>query len=171
MSTDPLDNDGRAGFAATALAAYHDETRSYPETYGDEGSEEFTQTFGDLLGDLQHLAKRAGVDFQELLAQGTNHFEIEVEEEEQVAREAQEREALKNGPVDEQVYAAVTDDFQHFTRVRATLGIPVSEVRWALLRLREQGKVEQVSGKGWRRVSAEEQATEEAVAYEEAFNG
>lgn len=155
MSTDSLNNDGRAGFAATALATYHAETRYSMDSYGDEGSEEFVDTFRDLLGDLQHLAKRAGVDFHGLLATGTRHFEEEVQEEEQLAREEAERARLETAPIDEKVYAAVTDDFQHFTRVRGTLGIPVSDVRWALLRLLEQGKVEQVYGKGWRRVTSD----------------
>lgn len=167
MSTDPLDNDGRAGFAATALAAYYDETRYAPDgdTYGDEGSEQFATAFGDLLGDLQHLARRAGVDFHEVLAHGTSHFEEEVREEEELAREeaelarqAQEEEALKNGPVDDQVYAALTDDPTHFGYFKATSGLDPAEIRRSLLRLQEQGKAELVSradtmdGKGWRRV-------------------
>lgn len=152
--SEELNNWGRADFAATALAAYYDETRSFPSTYGDEGSEEFVETFGDLLGDLQHLAKRAGVDFAELLAQGTDHFEIEVEEEAQAERAHEEAVALRNAPIDEKVYAAITDDFQHFAKFRATGGIPVEEIRWSLLRLLEQGKIEQVYGKGWRRVAS-----------------
>lgn len=160
MSTDPLDNDGRAGFAATALEAYHDETRNTGGTYGDEGSEEFAEVFGDLLGDLQHLARRAGVDFHDLLDTGTRHFEEEVQEEEQAAREAQEREALENGPVDEQVYAALSDDATHFGYFRATSGLDPAEIRRSLLRLQAQGKAEFVTradtidGKGWRRVAS-----------------
>lgn len=153
MSTDPLDNNGRAGFAATALAAYYDETRNDGGTYGDEGSEEFNGAFSDLLGDLQHLARRAGLNFDELMERGTGHFEEEVQEEAERAHE--EAVALRNAPIDEQVYAAITDDFQHFTHFRAIGGILVSEIRWSLLRLLEQGKVEQVYGKGWRRAPTE----------------
>lgn len=171
MSTDPLDNNGRAGFAAAALATYYDETRDDGDTYGDEGSEEFNDAFSDLLGDLQHLARRAGLNFDELMERGTGHFEEEVQEEAEAERAHEEAVALRNAPIDEQVYAAITDDFQHFAKFRATGGLPVSEIRWSLLRLLEQGKVEQVYGEGWRRVPAAEQATAEAIAYEEAFNG
>lgn len=160
-----LNNQGRADFAAAALATYHSETRFSPDTYGDEGSEQFVETFGDLLGDLQHLARRAGVDFADLLTAGTYHFECEVGEEEELAREArqaQEEEALKNGPVDDQIYAALTDDPTHFGYFRATSGLDPAEIRRSLLRLQEQGKAELVTradtidGKGWRRTPTDE---------------
>ena len=171
MSTDPLDNDGRADFAATALTAYYDETRNTGDTYGDEGSDEFNDAFSDLLGDLQHLALRSGVVFHDLLATGTSHFEEEIQEQMALARQEEERIRQENAPLDEKVYAAVNGDFHHFAKFRETCGIPVPELRRSLLRLLEQGKIEQVYGKGWRRVSAAEQATAEAIAYEEAFNG
>lgn len=153
MSTDPLDNNGRAGFAAAALATYYDETRDDGSTYGDEGSEDFNDAFSDLLGDMQHLAKRAGLNFGELLERGTGHFEEEVREEAEVERAHDEAVAFKNAPIDEQVYAAITDDFQHFFKFRGTSGLSTSEIRWSLLRLKEQGKIEHVPGKGWRRVT------------------
>lgn len=159
--SDELNNWGRADFAATALTAYHDETHPSSSSYGDEGSEQFAETFSDLLGDLQHLARRAGVNFQDLLERGTYHFMAEVQEEEHTAREAQEREALENGPVDDQVYAALTDDPTHFGYFKATSGLDPAEIRRSLLRLQEQGKAELVTradtidGKGWRRVASD----------------
>lgn len=85
--SEELNNWGRASFAATALTAYHDETHPSSSSYGDEGSEQFAETFSDMLGDLQHLARRAGVDFQELLERGTYHFMAEVQEEMALAEE------------------------------------------------------------------------------------
>lgn len=152
--SEELNNWGRASLAATALTAYYDETRDTGGTYGDEGSEEFNDAFSDLLGDLQHLARRAGLNFDELMERGTGHFEEEVQEEEALARQEDERIRQENAPIDEKVYAAITDDFRHFSRFRETGGIPVDEIRWSLLRLLEQGKIEQVYGKGWRRVAS-----------------
>lgn len=149
-----LNNNGRADFAAAALATYHSETRYFPDTYGDEDSEQFAETFSDLLGDLQHLARRAGADFAEMLERGTDHFQTEVGEEEELARQEAERIRLKNAPIDEQVYAAVSEGFEFFAAFRQSTGIEVSELRRSLLRLQDQSKVEQVYGKGWRRVPA-----------------
>lgn len=152
MSTDPLDNDGRAGFAATALAAYYDETRNTGDTYGDEGSEEFNDALSDLLGDLQHLARRAGLNFGELMERGTGHFEEELREEMALAEE--ERIRMGAAPVDEKVLAALDEGYQTFSNIRDRSGVDRTTLRFSLLRLLDQEKAEQYPGYGWRRVTA-----------------
>lgn len=149
MSKDPLDNEGRADFAAAALQAYHSETRFAPDTYGNEDSEQFVETFGDLLGDLQHLARRAGANFAELLAAGTSHFEYEVEQEQELER----RSTLAQLPVDEQVYAALGEEHATFKQIMAEVEIEKTRVRLSLLRLKEAGRAEMYPGRGWRRVT------------------
>lgn len=149
MNGELLDNDGRANFAAAALATYHSETRFSPDTYGDEGSAQFVETFGDLLGDLQHLAKRAGVDFAQLLAAGTGHFECEVGEEE----EAERQEALKLLPLDEQVYEALTENHMTFSTLGIHTGAEKKALAEALYHLHTAGRAEMYPGLGWRRVT------------------
>lgn len=143
-----INNDGRADFAAAALATYHSETRYSPDTYGDEGSEQFVETFSDLLGDLQHLARRAGVEFADLLERGTMHFDEEEEEEASQAK----AEAL-SAPTDDRIYAALSEDFQSFSAIREKAGIEPRPARFSLLRLMEEGKAEAFPGEGWRLVS------------------
>lgn len=77
--TQPTNWD-RADFAAAALQEYHSETRFDTPTYGDEGSEAFTEAFGDMLCDMQHLADRAGVDFEDMLDVARRAYAEEVAE-------------------------------------------------------------------------------------------
>lgn len=75
------DNNDRASFAATALQAYFSETRFNAATYGDEGSSEMDEAFGDLLCDLRHLAERAGLDWAVLNNRGElTYLEEQAEE-------------------------------------------------------------------------------------------
>lgn len=62
----------RARWALAAVAAMGLETRQDPEV-------ELEEMVGDLLGNLQHLCARKGIDFNEALAVGTRHFELEAQ--------------------------------------------------------------------------------------------
>ena len=147
-----LDNGGRADFAAAALQAHFDETHFSPDTYGDEGSELMETEICDLLGNLMHLAKRAGLDFEAMLENGRHHFEEEEALEKHI-REEEAAEQMRNSPVVEQVWAALSQDFKTFAEFRKNTDIPVAQVRQALVFLKEQGKAEMVRGKGWRRLT------------------
>lgn len=77
------DNEDRAGFANVALDAYAGETRHNPrEQHVDVlDKEHVEEVMGDLLCDLMHLAKLAGVDFDQVVESGRFNFEFEAEEE------------------------------------------------------------------------------------------
>lgn len=57
------DNGNRA---AAALQAYYDTLHTDGSTYGDEGSDAFSEAFIGLLIDLRFLAARAGVNYAAL---------------------------------------------------------------------------------------------------------
>lgn len=152
MEAEPLDNDGRADFAAAALQAHFDKTHFSPDTYGDEGSELMQEEITDLLGNLMHLAKRAGLSFEVMLEAGRRHFKEEAGIQARIDKERAAL-ALLNTPVVEQVWAALSQDFKTFAEFRKNTDIPATEVRKALLALKEQGKAEVVHGKGWRRLT------------------
>ena len=84
--SEPLTNWDRADRAATALAAYHDETQGCDpglgQSYGDEGEGVFSEAFQDLLTDLMHLADRAGLEFEELINRAVVNYDAENQEEE-----------------------------------------------------------------------------------------
>lgn len=153
MEAELLDNGGRADFAAAALQAHFDETHFSPDTYGDEGSELMETEICDLLGNLMHLAKRAGLNFEAMLDNGRNHFEEEEAIQEMIDKE-RALEEMRNKPAEEQVYAALSEDFAEFRKFRDTTALTPTEIRRALLVLQNQGKAEMVHGKGWRRIES-----------------
>lgn len=59
-------NDKRAGWAATALKAFQDETGADDE-----------DALGDLLGDLMHWCDRHNFDFEAALERARGHYEAE----------------------------------------------------------------------------------------------
>lgn len=144
--SDEITNWDRAGYARAALDAYAEQTRD-DGTFGDEDSEEFVEVFSDLLGDLHHLARRAGADFNELLASGYHHFQHEVAEETALERQ---KAAEATAPRDARMYAALTEEFQPFSAIREKAGLEPRPARFSLLRLMEEGKAEAYPGEGWR---------------------
>lgn len=71
-----LTNADRAEFARIAVAAYRNRTRNNPKDF------DIQEVIQDLLGDLQHLADRESVDFDQALRMGTASYEEEKQEEE-----------------------------------------------------------------------------------------
>lgn len=79
MGHEDLSNWERGDLAATALQKYFDEMGYDPisGTYGDEGSALFEIAMTDLLTDLEHLAHRAGVDYERILSDARANWETE----------------------------------------------------------------------------------------------
>ena len=75
---DEDENWKAADRAAVALQSYHDEISVDGSSYGDEGSEEFSEAMQDLLTDLRHLAFRAGVDFLDLNEAASRRYMEEI---------------------------------------------------------------------------------------------
>jgi hypothetical protein len=71
-----LTNDDRADKAMQAVGAYRNVTRFDPNDF------DMQEVVQDLLGDLQHLADREGIDFAQALRMGTTTHEEEKQEEE-----------------------------------------------------------------------------------------
>ena len=67
--TDEMDynNMDRAERALRAIHAY----------WGSDGDEGIVRVLGDMLGDMQHVARMLGVDFQKSLRTGRNHHDEE----------------------------------------------------------------------------------------------
>ncbi|WP_143261926.1 hypothetical protein [Allokutzneria sp. NRRL B-24872] len=82
------DNTRRAGFAATALAAYAVVTGTHQE--------KFATITGDLLGDLRHLADTVGVDLDRAYLNGEAHYrdEIRIDDEPDIVRATNEHDEL-----------------------------------------------------------------------------
>ena len=87
------------------------------------------------------------------MERGTHHFEEEVEEEEALARQEEERIRMGAAPVDEKVLAALGEEHQAFFQIVDKSGVDGTTCRFSLLRLLEQGKAEQYPGFGWRLVT------------------
>jgi hypothetical protein len=85
--TEPGNGD-RAGWAQEALEAFARQTRHDPAEQAlmtgteQEDREHAEEVLSDLLADLQHFARRHGLDWDTCLCRGEMHFEEEVEEEE-----------------------------------------------------------------------------------------
>jgi hypothetical protein len=83
------DNEDRAGFACTAVEAYAAITRFDPREQkisvdgpeDTDGREHAEEVMSDLLGDMRHLAKSLGIDWDTINERGAGHFEYESEEE------------------------------------------------------------------------------------------
>lgn len=88
-----VDNEDRAGFAAAAVNAYCSMTRFDPREQtvsvegpdDKDGREHAEEVMSDLLGDLRHLAKAFGIDWDAIDERGREHFEYELAEEEEDA--------------------------------------------------------------------------------------
>lgn len=67
----PAKNRERAMWAAVALEAFGNSTGICAE-------DEFDTAAGDFLADLMHLCDKNGVNFEDLLEKGRNHYESEI---------------------------------------------------------------------------------------------
>jgi len=93
-------NGNRASWARTGVNAYAAETRHSPSeqvidmTTPDEwpGRDHAEEVISDFLGDLRHLCKELGLDFDELSERGNGHYEYEVAEEAELAKADAEEE-------------------------------------------------------------------------------
>ena len=77
-----VDNELRMGWASCALDAFGAQTGQSGYDYSD--GEDLGEIAGDLIGDLLHLARGAGMPARELFDRAWDHFEDEVFEEEHV---------------------------------------------------------------------------------------
>lgn len=164
--SEQITNWDRADYARSALDAYAEQTRATEGAVGDEDSEEFVEVFSDLLGDLHHLARRAGADFNELLASGYHHFQHEVAEETALERQ---KAAEVTAPRDARMYAALTDEFQHFSAIREKAGLDPRPARFSLIRLLDEGKAESYPGSGWRRLTVPPEERVRAALREQEY--
>ena len=75
-----VDNELRRGWASCALDAFGAQTGQSGYDYGDR--EDLGEIAGDLIGNLLHLGRSAGISGRELFERAWDHFEDEVFEEE-----------------------------------------------------------------------------------------
>jgi hypothetical protein len=77
-----VDNEHRTGWASCALDAFGAQTGQSGYDYSNR--EDLGEIAGDLIGDLLHLARGAGIPARELFDRAWDHFEDEVFEDEHV---------------------------------------------------------------------------------------
>lgn len=80
------DNTDRAGWAQSAVHHYASLTRSDPReqtvsSEDEDAREHAEEVISDLLGDLRHLSRQLGINFQTMLGRSLGHFTEELAEE------------------------------------------------------------------------------------------